>query len=249
MVCAVSAQKSSLPASWGRKKLRDLIQPRETTNPAKSADGTFQYVDIEALDNTKQLITSHKKLNVKAAPSRARVAIRKGDVVFSLVRPYLKNIAVVPENLDGAVASTAFCQLRPNADIDNRFLFYQLIQDSFIHSIPTYGSSPPAARDEEFLDLAVVVAPIEEQEWAVSKIEELFSDVDAGIAALERARAKLKRYRLESWDGFLTDFCRHWPTDRDHVYVDFVRDRMESVWKPGMEAREGSINEFRLCER
>jgi hypothetical protein len=26
------------------------------------------------------------------------------------------------------------------------------------------------------------------------------------------------------WDAFLDDFCRHWPTAEDHVYVDFVRD-------------------------
>ena len=26
------------------------------------------------------------------------------------------------------------------------------------------------------------------------------------------------------WPSFLDDFQRHWPTDGDHVYVDFVRD-------------------------
>lgn len=26
------------------------------------------------------------------------------------------------------------------------------------------------------------------------------------------------------WPTFLDDFQRHWPTDRDHVYVDFIRD-------------------------
>ena len=27
-----------------------------------------------------------------------------------------------------------------------------------------------------------------------------------------------------SWPAFLDDFQRHWPTDEDHMYVDFVRD-------------------------
>lgn len=27
-----------------------------------------------------------------------------------------------------------------------------------------------------------------------------------------------------NWRAFLDDFCRHWPTDEDGVYVDFVRD-------------------------
>ena len=26
------------------------------------------------------------------------------------------------------------------------------------------------------------------------------------------------------WDVFLRDFHQHWPTDREHTYVDFVRD-------------------------
>ncbi|MEZ6072279.1 MAG: restriction endonuclease subunit S [Pirellulales bacterium] len=39
------------------------------------------------------------------------------------------------------------------------------------------------------------IAPLNEQRRIVAKIEELFSDLDAGVAALERAQANLKRYR------------------------------------------------------
>jgi len=41
----------------------------------------------------------------------------------------------------------------------------------------------------------VPLAPVNEQRRIVDKIEELFSDLDAGVAALERIRANLKRYR------------------------------------------------------
>ena len=34
-----------------------------------------------------------------------------------------------------------------------------------------------------------------EQRRIVAKLDELFSDLDAGVAALERVRANLKRYR------------------------------------------------------
>ena len=39
------------------------------------------------------------------------------------------------------------------------------------------------------------IPPCKEQRRIVAKIEELFSDLDAGVAALERVRANLKRYR------------------------------------------------------
>ena len=31
-------------------------------------------------------------------------------------------------------------------------------------------------------------------------------------------------FRSPDWPAFLDDFQRHWPTDGDHIYVDFVRD-------------------------
>ncbi|MGA2617518.1 MAG: hypothetical protein ABSF26_07910 [Thermoguttaceae bacterium] len=140
------------------------------------------------------------------------MSLLSGDVIFSLVRPYLKNIAIVPPELDHEVASTAYCVLRPATDLASNFLFHQLLQDSFIQSVPTYGSSPPSARDDEFLDLSVRVAPVPEQRRIVAKIEELFSDLDAGVAALERAKARLKRYRAAvlkaAVEGKLTEAWR-----------------------------------------
>jgi hypothetical protein len=33
------------------------------------------------------------------------------------------------------------------------------------------------------------------------------------------------KYNLaHDWDAFLNDFCRHWPTDTENTYVDFVRE-------------------------
>ena len=185
-----------LPNGWARAKLREITLTSGTRNPKKEGGGdTFSYVDIDALDNVHQKIVSPKVLAKSDAPSRARMAIRAGDVIFSLVRPYLKNIAIVPPELDGEVASTAYCVLRPTECATSAFLFYQVIQEAFIHSVSTYGNSPPSARDEEFLDMVVCLAPLNEQRRIVAKIEELFSDLDAGVAALERVRANLKRYR------------------------------------------------------
>lgn len=46
------------------------------------------------------------------------------------------------------------------------------------------------------------------------------------------------------WPAFLDDFQRHWPTDEDHVYVDFVRDGIRGK---GAE-RIGSARWRRLTE-
>jgi len=50
----------------------------------------------------------------------------------------------------------------------------------------------------------------------------------------------MRRYGLSSWDGFLQDFMRHWPTADPHTYVDFVREG---------NPRTGDPSELRLCEQ
>lgn len=163
--------------------------------------------------------------------------IHTGDVLFSLVRPYLKNIAIVPPSLDGQVASTAYCVLRPCQGIESRFLFYQVIQETFIHSVPTYGNSPPSARDEEFLDIEVRLAPEAEQRRIVDKIDELFSDLDAAVAALERVQAKLKRYRATvlkaAVEGKLTEEWRkqHRDTERAAVLLARILEERRRRWE------------------
>lgn len=153
------------------------------------------YVDINAVDNRRQRIVAPKLTKNQEAPSRARHEIRTGDVIFSLVRPYLKNIAVVPPELDRQIASSAFCVLRPGEGLLPDYLFYVVSADSFIASVPTYGHSPPAGRDDELLGLGMLLPPVDEQRRIVEAIEAHTSRVGAGKEALASAIAKLGRYR------------------------------------------------------
>lgn len=57
--------------------------------------------------------------------------------------------------------------------------------------------------------------------------------------------AYFERHKLDRrWGAFLDDFCAHWPTDQDNVYVGFVRDG--SVGNGA--ARTGSTKWRRLTE-
>ena len=50
-----------------------------------------------------------------------------------------------------------------------------------------------------------------------------------------------QKYKLKTWTAFLDDFCKHWPTDDDHTYVDFIRGNVPE--------RTGSATDFRLTEQ
>lgn len=68
----------------------------------------FDYIDIDSVDNQLHRIKKPKHLSVNEAPSRASRAVKYGSVLFSLVRPYLENIAFVEEKYSHSIASTGF---------------------------------------------------------------------------------------------------------------------------------------------
>ena len=203
---------SGLPTGWTEVELGDVIESKETRNPRTDGSKSFRYVDVQAVDNSRNRVNVAQELASRTAPSRARRLVRKDDVLFCLVRPYLRNIARVPPELDGQVASTAFCVLRPSGAMASRFLFHQVLRDSFIGEIPTYGTSPPSAREDEFLKQRIPLAPLPEQHRIVAKIESLFARLDEGAAALKRAEANLERYRASvlkaAVEGRLTEDWR-----------------------------------------
>ena len=77
-------------------------------------------------------------------------------------------------------------------------------------------------------------------EWLLSLVAEgarFVAGIDHGFSF---PIGYFERYGLSDWDAFLEDFRRHWPTDEDHVYVDFIREEAPP--------RTGSTTELRLAE-
>ncbi len=88
------------------------------------------------------------------------------------------------------------------------FYFLQAIDRSSLIT----GSAQPQVTIAKVIELLVPLPPLNEQRRIVAKIEELFSQLDAGVAALEAARAQLKRYRQAllkaAFEGRLTEEWR-----------------------------------------
>ncbi|MBS0193868.1 MAG: restriction endonuclease subunit S [Proteobacteria bacterium] len=187
---------NELPPGWLSVPLSEICLPVSQRGPDRSK-GTFRYIDLGAIDNKKQRIADAKSVPVEGAPSRAKQKVKAGDVVFSTVRVYLENIASVPEDLDGEIASTAFCVLRPPSAIDPRFLYYFVTSRRFVLAVNKLqrGNSPPSVQEGDIRSQAFPLAPTIEHQCIASKIEELFSRIEEGEHALERARKLVELYR------------------------------------------------------
>lgn len=167
-------------------------EPVEQVGPT----GDFIYVDISSIDRETKRIANAKTIIASEAPSRAKQVLRAGDVVISMTRPNLNAVALVPEHLDGAIGSTGFHVLRSRW-IKPEFLFALVQTDAFIDSMcdVVQGALYPAVRPKDIAAFKFNLQSINQQVRVVEKLEELLSDLDAGVAELKTAQKKLVQYR------------------------------------------------------
>jgi type I restriction enzyme S subunit len=104
----------------------------------------------------------------------------------------------------------------PNRElVSERFLHYLLKNAiaALVTSEHLHGSTMRHINRKPFLAHKVRLPSLRAQDAIAAKIDELFSDLDAGVAALERARANLKRYRAAvlkaAVEGELTEQWRN----------------------------------------
>jgi type I restriction enzyme S subunit len=136
-------------------------------------------------------------LNNAQASELDNVVVRAGDVLLNITGASIGRVNQCPFDLDGGRVNQHVCIIRPEVGLAPAFLRYFLSspqQQNVIFQIES-GVTRQALTKEMILNFDVPIAPLNEQRRIVAKIEELFSDLDAGVAALERIRANLKRYR------------------------------------------------------
>ena len=113
-----------LPDGWMWCRGHSCFEGMESTKPQGEF---FDYIDIDAIDNRLHRIKAAKHLPVSEAPSRASRAVKTGSVLFSLVRPYLENIAPVEETHSHCIASTGFYVCNSNGTLLPEFMFFLMI--------------------------------------------------------------------------------------------------------------------------
>jgi type I restriction enzyme S subunit len=97
---------------------------------------------------------------------------------------------------EGPLATNqGFKSFLPPAGLASDYLYYYLQRAKPLALELASGTTFQEVSGKRAAQIPLAIAPKQEQPRIVAKLEELFSDLDAGVAALERARANLKRYR------------------------------------------------------
>jgi type I restriction enzyme, S subunit len=146
-----------IPAHWEVRRLKYTAPESGEKLGAKPEE--LPYVGLENVESgTGRLLLAEPTENVESTV----VVFQEGDILFGKLRPYLAKVILADFN---GVGTTELLVLRPQADVDARFLFYQLLSDRFIDTVNslTYGAKMPRANSDQVGRLSVGIAPLEEQ--------------------------------------------------------------------------------------
>ena len=172
-----------IPHLWFWTRIREITSDRGQCKP----EAAFTYIDVTTIDKENGTIVDPKVIQADEAPSRARKIVCKGDVIYSCVRPYLLNVAIVSEGFDPKpIASTAFAVLNGYGLVLSQYLWIVLRSPFMIACVEKdmRGQAYPAINDADFSILPFPLPPLAEQHRIVAKVDELMGLCDRLEASL-----------------------------------------------------------------
>ena len=163
-----------LPDGWMWCRGRSCFSGMESTKPQGEF---FDYIDIDAIDNRLHRIKTAKHLPASEAPSRASRAVKTGSVLFSLVRPYLENIALVEKTHSHCIASTGFYVCNSNGILLPKFMFFLMISSYVVSGLNQYmkGDNSPSISKDNIESWLYPVPPMAEQKAICAKLKKVFN--------------------------------------------------------------------------
>ena len=169
-----------IPEGWTTTKIKFVASYNDEVLSEDSTDKDIEYVEIGDVQYGKGITGSANYL-FKDAPSRARRITRKGDIIVSTVRTYLKAVAVIKK--DGLIVSTGFVVIRPKSNVDAQFLAYAILNSAIISEVEknSVGTSYPAVNAWEVVDIKVPIPPIEEQKRIAVYLSEIEKNTEKAI--------------------------------------------------------------------
>lgn len=187
----------AIPQSWRTMPIKHCCKINlESLKDTEKDDLLINYIDISSADENGN-INFVDEITFLNAPSRARRIIRKGDVIISTVRTYLKVIALIDEKYDGFICSTGFAVLTPLEKVEARFLYYNIYTDSFTSRVSYYsnGISYPAINSSVLATLHITLPSIDEQKQIADYLDEKCAKIDEMIAIRNEQIDQLKDYK------------------------------------------------------
>lgn len=209
---------SQLPLNWKVARISEVAEVNPKLDKRSINDDLevsfVSMPSVEAETGVIDVSNTRRFAEVK----KGYTGFMEGDVLFAKITPCMENgkMALVPalkNNL--GFGSTEFHVFRVGQNLEKKFLYYYVsskqVRFDAEHNM-TGAVGQKRVPTSYISDYQIPVPPLEQQKLIVTKIEELFSELDSGIASLKTAQEQLKIYRQvllkHAFEGKLTEQWR-----------------------------------------
>jgi|GEM_PF-139549 len=239
-----------LPEGWSWAPVAELGTQSEQsvlTGPFGSTLGRSDFVTegvplltIGCLTQTGVQLDKAFYITPEKASQLDRYKVKHGDVLFSRSAS-VGRAGFVTSELAGSVINYHLMRLRLSGSIiDPRMFIYfvrgsQVVRD-YLREV-NHGATRDGINTTGLLGMPVAIPPANEQQRICDKIDEFLSDLDAGVAALKRVQANLKRYRASvlkaAVEGKLTEAWRaeNNPQETGQQLLDRILQERRLQWE------------------
>ena len=186
-----------VPNHWKVSRIKEIADINKRTLTEKTSnDYEFHYVDIGNITYGIKNFDSERTI-FQNAPSRARRILKKGDIIISTVRTYLKAIASIDCEVSDVIASTGFAVITPKESFFAKYFSYFLTSSFIVDAICALstGVSYPATNSSAISNLLCLVPPISEQKAIADYLDTKTVQIDRIVQTINSQIEKLKELR------------------------------------------------------
>jgi len=210
-----------LPSGWQVATIGDLISPDGifidgdwVESKDQDPNGDVRLLQLADIGDGFYKNKSSRFLTKERAVELKCTFLKKGDILVARMPDPLGRACIFPGDEKECVTVVDVCVIRTGIeDVNHKWLLYWVNSPRFRNTISSLQSGTTRRRISRG-NLATITFPVpppEQQKRIVAKIEELFSHIDAGIAALNKAKQLLKQYRQSVLKAAVTgELTKQW---------------------------------------
>lgn len=199
----------SIPGHWKLENLGSICKTTSGGTPSRKVPdyykGNIPWVKSGELDNGL-ILDTEEKITESAVKNSSAKLFPKGTLLIALYGASIGKISFLGVN---ATTNQAVCGIFESPKLNHKYLFYFLSFSKPTLVRQSIGGAQPNISQGILKNLDVPVPPLTEQNKIVEKIEELFSELEAGQRQLETVKEQLKTYRQAvlryAFDGRITN--------------------------------------------
>ena len=194
-----------LPPGWALARVAELVAPNGIFSDGdwveskdQDAHGDVRLIQLADIGDGAFHSRSARFLTTEKARQLRCTFLELGDVLVARMPDPLGRACVFPGDEKKAVTVVDVCIIRTGAmGPDHHWLVYAINAPQTRGRVEALqkGTTRKRISRGNLATIPLALPPLPEQQRIVAEIEKHFTRLDAAVAALERARARLKRYR------------------------------------------------------